>query len=153
MPHFDHNDEDLDRYWDHENGCRKVAYYKRDKSRKALGPDRHGKSFPLLACSHCDKAANHLDAFMSQHRVRVCRRCGYRLKKRPTVTRRSQSDEQLLHEAQQQSEKILTDIGRKMTSLKKHQSRVKYYTAKLEGRLKKSTPKKKSTPIRKITVA
>ena len=54
---------------------------------------------------------------------------------------------------QQQSEKILTDIGRKMTSLKKHQSRVKYYTAKLEGRLKKSTPKKKSTPIRKITVA
>jgi hypothetical protein len=74
------------------------------------------------------------------------------LRKRPAVTRRSQSDEQLLHEAQQQSEKILTDIGRKMTSLKKHQKRIKYYTAKLEGRLKKYTPKK-TTPIRKITVA
>ena len=144
-----HND-----YWDSKNNCRKVAYYKRDTPRQTLGPDRHGKSYPLLACSYCDRTANYFDwNYEKEIRVRVCRQCGYRLKKRPTVTRRSQSDEQLLHEAQQQSEKILTDIGRKMTSLKKHQSRVKYYTAKLEGRLKKSTPKKKSTPIRKITVA
>jgi len=139
-------------YWDYENACRKTAYYKRHKSRTALGPDRHGKSLPLLACSHCNHTANHLDVFMNERRRRVCRRCGYSLRKRPPVTRRSQSDEQLLHEAQQASEKIITDIGRKMTSLKKHQNRIKYYTAKLEGRLKKYTPKK-TTPIRKITVA
>jgi NMD protein affecting ribosome stability and mRNA decay len=140
----------LDDYWDIEKNCRKVAYYKRDQSKRKLGKP---PSIPLLACSHCDATANHLDYLMQEKRVRVCRRCGYSLRKRPTVTRRSQSDEQLLHKAQQQSEKILTDIGRKMTSLKKHQKRIKYYTAKLEGRLKKSTPKKKSTPIRKITVA
>ena len=136
-------------YWDYENACRKVAYYKRHMSKRKLGTP---PSISLLACSHCDQAANHLDYAGKEARLRVCRSCGYSLRKRPPTTRRSQSDEKLLHEAQQQSEKILTDIGRKMTSLKKHQKRIKYYTAKLEGRLKKYTPKK-TTPIRKITVA
>jgi NMD protein affecting ribosome stability and mRNA decay len=139
-------------YWDYENACRKVAYYKRHKSKRKLGMGFKPSTIPLLACSNCDHAANHLDYAGKEQRVRVCRSCGYALRKRPSTTRRSQSDEQLLHEAQQQSEKILTGIGRKMTSLKKHQNRIKYYTAKLEGRLKKYTPKK-TTPIRKITVA
>ena len=129
-------------YWDDKNNCRKVAFYKR---RKCTG------AFQSLACSHCDWNANSFNQG-KERRDRVCRGCGYALKKRPSITRRKKSDEVLLHEAQQASEKILTDIGRKMTSLKKHQKRIRYYTAKLEGRLKKSTPKTKK-PIRTITVA
>ena len=140
-------------FWDYKNACRKVAHYKRHISKRKLGIGSAPATCPLLACSHCDQTANHLNYAGKEVRLRVCRGCGFALKKRLPTTRRSQSDEQLLHEAQQQSEKILTDIGRKMTSLKKHQKRIKYYTAKLEGRLKKSTPKKKTTPIRKITVA
>ena len=128
---------------------RPVAFYKRATPRRMLG---RPPSIPSLACSHCDKSVNHLDFQGKEKRVRVCRECGYALKKRPSITRRHKTDEVLLHEAQTKIEDILCDIGRKMTSLKKHQKRVKRYTAKLEGRLKKSTPKTKK-PIRTITVA
>lgn len=138
MPHKYH-------YWDDKNNCRKVAYYKR---LKRTGPYA---SIQYLACSHCDLTANSFNQG-KEKRSRVCHGCGYALRKRPSITRRQKTDEALLHEAQKKIEDILSDIGRKMTSLKKHQKRVKRYTAKLEGRLKKSTPKK-STPIRKITVA
>ena len=137
------------KYWDYANGCRKVAYYKRHHSKRVLGMPA---TIPMVACSHCDQSANHLDYQGKEKRIRVCRGCGYALRKRPSITRRQKTDEALLHEAQKKIEDILSDIGRKMTSLKKNQKRVKRYTAKLEGRLKKSTPKK-STPIRKITVA
>ena len=134
-------------FWDDTNNCRKVAYYKR---LKRTGPYA---SIQSLACSHCDWTVNSFNqSDGKERRDRVCRGCGYALKKRPSITRRTKTDEVLLHEAQQASEKILTEIGRKMTSLKKHQKRIRYYTAKLEGRLKKSTPKTKK-PIRTITVA
>ena len=126
---------------------RLVAFYKRAWPRRMLGTP---PTIPSLACSHCNKSVNHLDFQGKEKRVRVCRHCGCSLKKRPPVAKKS--DEALLRKAQEQSEKILTDIGRKMTSLKKHQKRIRYYTAKLEGRLKKSTPKTKK-PIRTITVA
>ena len=131
------------------NGTRPVAYYKRATPRRLLGTP---PSVPLVVCGHCETHANHLDYQGREKRVRVCRTCGYALRKRPAVTRRSRSDEELLHEAQKQTEKILSDIARKMTSLKKHQRRIRYYTAKLEGRLKKYTPKT-TQPIRTITVA
>lgn len=121
---------------------RPVAFYKRLE--RSLG------SFQLLACSHCDRSVNRFNDQGKEIRVRVCRGCGYALKKRPPVAKKN--DEALLRKAQEQSEKIIRDIGRKMTSLKTHQRRVRYYTAKLEGRLKKSSPKTKK-PIRTITVA
>jgi hypothetical protein len=132
---------------------RPTAFYRADQHRTLLKTPASAPSLKVvkLRCSNCSARANGIQNG-KERKYRVCLECGCALKKRPSVTRRKKSDEVLLHESQQASEKVLTDIGRKMTSLKKHQKRIRYYTAKLEGRLKKSTQKKK-TPIRTITVA
>ena len=137
---------------------RYIAYYKAGVCKKngqgyLLGMVEHGKQ---LYCSHCKAEANYFCATQERSvTYHICRNCNYALQKRPKKTNslRTKSDEQNLHDAQKKIDEILSDISRKMTSLKTYRQRVKRYTAKLEGRLKKYTPKKKvKNPIRNITV-
>jgi hypothetical protein len=98
-------------------------------------------------CGHCN---NNIE-----RRQRVCDWCGCKLISKPKRKRRNsrtKGDEALLNSAQTRVDDIIRDIARKMTALKKQQKRVKYYTAKLEGRLKKSVRKSITKPIRKVNL-